>query len=229
MKLARSITQKIAWSTAIQYIGKIAQIALGIFIVKWVSNSLGPEAYGQYGRITEYVLFFSVAANLGIFGNIVRKMSDAPKDGQVFTNALILRGGLSLIFFILGIAGSLLFSPSPEFLAGMLFLMASLFFDHLTSICNAALQANYRMGRSVFSMTIARLVELGLVYLIIQNGARISLFFLAPVGASFAALALTTFFVRQSFSLNWKLKPELIKDIFWTALPFGVINILNNL
>lgn len=229
MKVARSITQKIAWSTAIQYLGKVVQIAIGIIIVKWVTNALGPEAFGQYGRITEYVLFFSVAANLGIFGNIVRKMADAPKDGRLFTNALILRGTTSLVFFLVGILAACVFSPSPAFLAGMLFFIASLFFDHLTSVCNAALQANYWMGRSVFAMTLARFVELSLVYLLAQSGAEMPLYFLAPIGSSFVALSLTLFFARRRFSFDWKPNKALMKDIFWTALPFGIINILNNL
>jgi O-antigen/teichoic acid export membrane protein len=229
MKLARSITQKVAWSTAIQYIGKVAQIAVGIIIVKWVTNALGPEAFGQYGRIVEYVLFFSVAANLGIFGNIVRKMSDAPEDGRLFTNALMLRAGLSIIFFIIGIVAAFTLSPSPVFLAGMLFFMASLFFDHLTSICNAALQANYWMGRSVFAMTLARFAELGFVYLLVQNSSAMTLYFLAPLGASIVALGLSTFFVRRKFSFDWRPDKALMKNIFLTALPFGIINIINNL
>jgi len=229
MKLAKSITQKVAWSTAVQYIAKVLQIAIGIIIVKWVTRALGPEAFGQYGRIVEYVLFFSVAANLGIFGNIVRKMADAPKDGKLFINAMALRIGLSVIFFMIGIAAALIWNNDPIFLGGTLFFMASLFFDHLTSVCNAALQANYWMGRSVTAMTLARLTELGLVYLLAQSNAAMPLFFLAPLGASALALTLTLLFTRLRFKFEWSLDRKLMMKIFWTALPFGIINILNNL
>jgi len=229
MRIARQITQKIAWSTAVQYLAKVVQIALGVVTIKWVTNALGPEAFGQYGKILEYTLFFSVAANLGIFGNVVRKMADAPKDGKLFTNALILKGGLTLIVFLIGALATLIWNPNPIFIAGMLFFMASLFFDQLTSICNAALQANYWMGRSAIAMTLARVVELGLAILLAKQSASMPLFFLAPAGASLVALGLTTFFVRRRFELKWVLDKKLIRNLFLTALPFGIINLVNNL
>lgn len=229
MKLARKITQKVAWSTAVQYLGKVIQIAIGIITVKFVTNALGAEAFGQYGKIVEYVLFFSVAANLGIFGNVVRKMADAPKDGKLFTNALFLKGGVTLIIFLIGGLATLIWKPDPLFIAGMLFFMTSLFFDQLTSICNAALQANYWMGRSTLAMTLARILELGLVMLLAKESTHMPLFFLAPLGASIAALGLTTFFTRRCFTFEWSLDKKLIRNLFLTALPFGIINLINNL
>lgn len=231
MRLAHSITQKIAWSTAVQYLGKVLQIGIGILIVKWVTQALGPDAFGQYGRIVEYVLFFSVAANVGLFGNVVRKMADAPDDSRLFKNALMLRAGITLLFFVLGAGGMLIWNPGPAFMAGMLFFMASLFFDQLAGICNAALQANYRMGRSVLSMTLARGMELGFVWILVNQteATAMPLFFLAPLGASVVAFGLTLAFVRQRFAFKGSLDSRLMKNLFWTALPFGIINIINNL
>jgi O-antigen/teichoic acid export membrane protein len=82
---------KIVWSTAVQLLGKGTQIVLGVVGLKLATNALGADEYGLYGKISEYALFFSVAANLGIFGNTVRKMSESPHDGKLFVNALVLR------------------------------------------------------------------------------------------------------------------------------------------
>lgn len=97
------INQKIAWSTFVQLIGKTIQILCGILAVKIITNALGAEAYGTYGKISEFALFFSVAGNFGIFGNTVRKMSEAKteskKDSIIFTNALILRIATGILLF----------------------------------------------------------------------------------------------------------------------------------
>ena len=100
--------RKIAFSTLVQYAGKVFQLVLATVTLKLVSNFLTQGGYGVYASISEYVLFFSMAANLGIFGNVVRMMADRPKDGGVFMNALVLRMGTALLFFVTAVAIALL-------------------------------------------------------------------------------------------------------------------------
>lgn len=57
----------------------------------------------MYAAITEYALFFSAAANLGIFANIIKKMSTDPTNGKIFINSMYLRIVSGAIFFGLGI------------------------------------------------------------------------------------------------------------------------------
>src|SRR5258708_321850 len=86
-----SLSKKIAFSTIVQYAGKIVEIGLAAATTKLISNYLTQNDYGLYGQITEYALFFSVLANLGIFANIIRRMADAPHDSKIFINGLYLR------------------------------------------------------------------------------------------------------------------------------------------
>jgi O-antigen/teichoic acid export membrane protein len=85
------LEKKIIFSTLIQYAGKAIQIILAGLTIKLISNFLSVNNYGIYAAITEYALFFSVAANLGIFAHIIRQMSVNPSDGKTFINALYLR------------------------------------------------------------------------------------------------------------------------------------------
>ncbi|MFA5788354.1 MAG: hypothetical protein WC924_00545 [Candidatus Gracilibacteria bacterium] len=222
---------KIVWSTVVQLLGKAAQIVLGTVSIKLVTNALGAEEYGLYGKISEYALFFSVAANLGIFGNTVRKMSESPRDGKLFVNALALRMVTALIFFGAGALYAWFWVPSSTFFLGMLFFMSSLFLDYLTSVCDGMLQANYKMGRATAALVAGRIANLGLIVLLIYFSVPGSapLFFLGPLTGAVVTAGLSLLFVRLQIRFVWKLDYDLMKMLFLTALPFGIINILNSL
>ena len=95
--------KEIIFSTLVQYVGRVLQIVIAAITIKLVSNFLSTNNYGIYAGITEYALFFSVAANLGIFANVIRRMSVNPTDGKTFINSLYLRVITGLMFFLFGI------------------------------------------------------------------------------------------------------------------------------
>ncbi|MEK9159377.1 MAG: oligosaccharide flippase family protein [Patescibacteria group bacterium] len=222
---------KIVWSTLVQLLGKLAQIVMGMVSIKLVTNALGADEYGLYGKISEYALFFSVAANLGIFGNTVRKMSESPRDGKLFVNALVLRMATALIFFGVGAGVAWIWIPNPVFALGMVFFMGSLFLDYITSVCDGMLQANYKMGRAVAALVLGRAANLALLLVLVKMGAPTSapIFFLGPLLGAVVTASLSFLFVRRLIRLEWKLDRDLMKMLFLTALPFGIINIINNL
>lgn len=224
----------ILWSTFIQLAGKIGQMALGILAVKLLTNALGPENYGIYGKISEFSLFFATAANLGIFGNIVRKISEDPKDGTLFANALFLRIITALLFFTTGLTYALIFIEDSLFLAGTLLFMGSLLFDYLTTICTGILQVHYHMGRATLALLSGRLLNLGLIYALTHgigflDSVSTAHFFLAPLLSAILTLALTFYFARQVLKPKWNFDKALMRELLWTSLPFGIINIINTL
>lgn len=228
--ISKQTIKNILWSTFVQYFGKALQIGLGVIAVKLLTNAIGVEQYGVYGKIMEYALFFSTAANLGIFGNVVRKMAETPKDGKLFTNALILRVTTAFIFLFSGWFYAWLFVPEKNFSIGIIIFASSLFFDYVTSVCDGMLQANYLMGRAVFALLAGRFANLAIVLALTHfSPDSTQIYFLAPLGASLLTSCLSIIFVRSKINLIWKVDKNLIKEIFLTALPFGIINIINNL
>lgn len=229
--ISHALKNKIVWSTLVQLLGKAAQIVLGTVSIKLVTNALGAEEYGVYGKISEYALFFSVVANLGIFGNTVRKMSESPGDGKLFVNALVLRMVTAGIFFTIGALYAWFWVPSSTFFLGTLFFMSSLFLDYITSVCDGMLQANYKMGRATAALVAGRAANLGLIAMLIYFGApgSASLFFLGPLTGAVLTAGLSLLFVRLHIPFVWKLDGTMMKMLLLTALPFGIINILNSL
>lgn len=233
----RVLSQKIAFSTLIQYAGKVVQIFISAAALKLVSNFLSENDYGIYAGITEYALFFSVAANLGIYANIVRKMADNPIDGKLFVNALILRVVTALGFFVLGFIYLLLIGSEGAFLAGTALFFSVLLLDFITSVCDGMLQANYKMGRATLALILGRLIALGGIFWLVRVVAMptlfgisgmVLIFGLSVLGSLLTAL-LSFYFVSQKINLHWQIDRAFLWTVFKTGLPFGIISFINSL
>lgn len=217
------LEKKIAWSTAVQYLGKILQIGLAVATIKLITNYLGTEEYGTYAKISETALFFATMGNLGIFGNTVRQLSSHHSESKVFANAIFIRIATAIPIFLI----PAIIYPK----VGIFFFVTALFFEYITSICDAAMQVHYIMGRATLALLLGRLTNLitiiALIHFNISKDAN--LFFLAPLIATFVTASLSLFFVKQKINLTWKLDPALMKTLLFSSIPFGLINIVNNL
>jgi len=160
--------KKIIFSTLIQYVGRFAQIVIAGFTIKLISNFLSENNYGIYVTITEYALFFSVVANLGIFANIIRRMSVNPSDGKTFINALYLRIITALVFFAFGVVALLVIGSNSLFVFCTMIFFGALLLDFMTSVCDGMLQANYMMGRATWALILGRLCTLLALYSMIH-------------------------------------------------------------
>lgn len=224
--------RKIAFSTFVQYAGKLLQLLLAMITVKLISRFLSETDYGVYSAIGEFTLFFSVAANLGIFGNVVKRMADAPRDRNLFVNALVLRVGSALVFFGVGLGTLIMTGGGTAFLLGSALFFGSLLFDYVTSVCDGMLQANYMMGRAMIASIAGRVVHTGVVFVLVNGylfSANYALMFLAPLIGSLVTMILTFIFSWKVLEGDFKFDKDLMVKIFWLSLPFGIINIFNNL
>ncbi len=235
------LDKKIAFSTIVQYAGKALQLLFSMINLKLISGFLAENDYGIYAAISEYSLFFSTIANLGIFGNVVRKMADAPKDGKIFFNALVLRM-VTLLFFFIGGVLFLFFSGAEKFfIYGTILYLGSLFFDNIKSICDGMLQANYMMGRATAALIAGKAVQFAGVFLLIKalgaggvlasvgTGWGIVLCFLPFLAGSFLMVLLSFIFINGHIVWSFVLDKKMMLAFLLSSLPFGIINIINNL
>lgn len=227
--------RKIAFSTLAQYAGKAIQLVLAAVTLKLISNFLTQEGYGVYASISEYALFFSTAANLGIFGNVVRLMADRPKDGSLFMNALVLRMFTALLFFGAAVAVAFFNGGDLAFTIGVVIFCGALFFDYIASVCDGMLQANYLMGRASFALIVGKLVNVCAIWFILEKfheapqQLSTGLLFGATLAGSIITALLSLYFVRKKIEWSWSFSGPMMLKIFEVSLPFGIINIVNNL
>ena len=226
---------KIAWSTIVQYSGKIIQLLIAVIITKKLTAFFPNDLYGEYAWIIEYCLFFSVAANLGLFANSIRLISDSPNDGKLFFNAVFLRILTASLFFIGAIIVSLLISNTVLFTLSCILFSISLLFDFFTMICDAYLQSNYMMGRATFALISGKLMQLFLIILTVRyyhsipSIKTITFFMLFPLAGSLVTGFFSLFFISRKLKFEFKFDKTLSIFILKTGIPFGIINILNYL
>lgn len=227
--------RKIAFSTLVQYFGKIAQLFLAALTLKMTSRFLEQGHYGVYAAIAEYALFFSVAANLGIFANVVRLMAKNSGDKKVFMNALFLRVISAVGVFGVAIAAAFFSGADGVFVLGTMIFLTALMFDFVTSVCDGLLQVYYQMGRATVALIAGRLLQFGSVFWLTQKFLTAStlevvpLFFGATLMGAFLTMLLSMWFVRKEFDFRAKIKGEFLINLIKISLPFGIINIANNL
>ena len=229
-----NIFKKISFSTFVQYAGKAVQLGISVISIKLITNFLSENAMGNYSAISEFALFISTAANLGIFGNVIRKMADEPSNGKIFGNALLLRVFTALLFFISAFIYLITTGCDRTFLMGSVVFMGALFLDYITSVCDGMLQANYMMGKATVALVVGKVVYVGLLFLLIKNvdatsDIAISFLFLPTLIGSIITAVLSVYFVSRKVPLVFKFDRAFCTQILLTSLPFGIINIVNNL
>lgn len=231
--------KEIIFSTLVQYVGRALQIVIAAMSIKLVSNFLGTNNYGIYASITEYALFFSVVANLGIFANVIRQMSISPDSGKIFINALYLRIVTGLVFFLFGIIVLIIIGNNIFFTLCVAIFFGVLLLDFMTSVCDGMLQANYMMGRATFALVLWRIIALISIYEIIQfvghsptlgeNFHGIILVLISLVIGSALTFLLSFYFVAKKIHLHWQVNWKCMWSMFRVGLPFGIINVINSL
>ncbi len=227
------ISKKITFSSLVQYAGKVVQILLSTISLKLVSGFLSQHDYGIYATITEYCLFLSAAANLGLFANIVRRMADKPRDGGIFLNALFIRLLSAITIFVIGVLYLGISGASDIILIGSLAFLSSLFLDYVTSICDAVLQVQYRMGQAMVALILGRFANVIALWYFTTHyisgvGSIFPLLVITIGGALVTALVSVVFVIRK-LDWHWHLSTKLMGQILWVSVPFGLINIINNL
>jgi O-antigen/teichoic acid export membrane protein len=221
---------KIAVSTVVQYFGKALQIVLSVVTIKLIASNLDQGDYGVYSAISEYALFFSTAANLGLFAHIVRAVSVAKTDKQVMVNALFLRLGSALLIFVAGLLYLLVAGVEERFFYGSVLFFGALLLDYLTSVCNAWLQANYRMAQATFALLFGKIASVVLTGVVLSvDGLSLAWYFLPTVVGSLLSFVITFWLVRYHLHGRWSLNWQLWRDLLVSSIPFGLISLANSI
>ncbi len=102
-----SIARKILSNTVAQLIGKIITAILGLAVVKITTNYLSVEGYGEYILVYEFLTFFGIAADLGLFTIAVQQMSKNEKNipkiiGNILALRTLLVSGVIALAIIIG-------------------------------------------------------------------------------------------------------------------------------
>ncbi len=233
-----SIARKILENTFVQFAGKIITAALSIFVLKMISGYLGTSGYGDYTTVYQYLAFFGIAADFGIFTITVKEMSkDESKIPQILGNVLGMRTVLAII--TMGLAIILVFlipSYSGTVIPiGVIIATLATLFTLLNGTVSTVLQVQLKMQYATIGLIIGKIASVSyialVIYFLYSQNEHIGFQHLiwAGVLGNFVMLIITSYYAKRYAKLVYRFDFAYWKKIFIHAMPYGVALVLNNI
>ncbi len=233
---AMSTARKILSNTFIQVSGKIVGALISVVIVKLITNFLSVGGYGQYVSIYEFLAFFGIIADLGLFTIAVREMAkDEKRINFIVGNILSLRTILASSVMLLAIGAAFLI-PQYEgtyIPIGIAIASISVFLSILHGTVSSVLQVHLKMGYPTLGLLAGKVVSLGYMFYVIffaftePSAEAFYQLLWAGVLGNIAMFGITLFYAMRYARIRFRFDFDYWKDTVWKALPYGIALILN--
>ena len=233
-----SIARKILENTFIQVLGKLITAGLSIVVLKIISGYLGTAGYGDYTTVYQFLAFFGIIADFGIYTITVKEMSrDEKKIPMILGNILGLRTLLTIFAMILAVITAFLIPSYSNTVIPLGVMIATLatFFTLLNGTISSVLQVHLKMQYTTISLVIGKIAGVlymaWIAYYVFTNDPITGFYhlILAGVIGNLVMFFITTYYVRRYTSIIYKFDFSFWKRIFKASLPFGVALVLNTI
>ena len=209
---------------------------LSIFIVKLITNYLGVEGYGRYAAIYEFLAFFGIAADLGLFTIGVREM--AKEDSQekreyVLANIITLRMILCTVVMAIAIVSAYFIPQYNDLHLGIAIASIAVFLSIIQSALASLLQLNLKMQYAALAQVAGTVVALSyMIYVAFYGFANnvgdgfYHLIFAGVVGN--VVLVFVTYLAARKYGrIRFGTDFKYIRSVFVRCLPYGLALVLN--
>ncbi len=231
-----SVARKILSNTLWQIVGKAIVALLSLGVVKMSTGYLSVEGFGEYTLIYEFLAFFGIAADLGLYTIAVKEISEnEEKTPQIIGNILTLR---TLMVALTMIAAVIVVFAIPKYAdtrvpLGVAIASITTFFTIINGTLTSVLQSRLQMHWASITQIFGKIISVGLMAYIIFWGypadSNLGFYMLVVTGiiGNFAMLLGTYYFVRKITPLEYHFDFQLWKRILVRSLPYGLALILN--
>jgi len=233
-----SIARKILENTFVQIVGKLLTGALSIVVLKIISGYLGTSGYGDYTTVYQYLAFFGIIADFGIYTITVKEMSkDESRIPVILGNVMGLRTLLSLLAMGLAIAVVFLMPNYKDTLIpiGVLIATVATILNLLNGTISSVLQVHLKMQYTTIGLVLGKIVSVvylaWVAYIAFTDnltGGFYQLLWSGVIG-NLVMFIITAYYVRRYCKITYKFDFGYWKKVFITSLPFGVALILNTI
>lgn len=233
-----SVARKILSNTFAQIIGKAIVVFLGIATLKIISNYLSVAGLGEYNTVYEFLAFFGIAADLGLFTIAVKEMSkDEEKIPKLIGNILTLRTFLVVSTMALAVITAF-FIPkysSTRIPLGVAIASITVILSILNGTISSVLQTKLQMHWAALSSIIGKIITVGfMIYVVFYgfpNDTEQGFYMLMVAGiiGNLAMLISTSFFVRKITKVRYRFDIDLWKEVLVKSLPYGLALILSTI
>ncbi len=234
-----STANKILGNTVIQVGGRAIMALTSIVILKVVSHFLSVEGYGQYTAVYEFLSFFGIAADFGLFTIGVREMSKGARSkdfvaGNIFgmrisTAALAMTLAVLTVFLLPKYQGT--YIPSGVSIASL-----AVFFAILQGTASSVLQVELKMQFATVGLVVGKLISLFWMLAVIfyfyagvPSQESFNQLMVAGLVGNFFAFVYTFYFAGRFAKLRPRFDWSYWKEIFRGAFPYGIALVFNTI
>lgn len=233
-----SIARKILLNTFSQIAGKAVIAMLGIVAIKIITTYLGKCGYGQYTAAFEFIAFFAIVADMGLFTIGIREMAkDDKKIPIIIGNILTIRTFLSILVVSIAVVTAFILPQyqGSKIPIGVALVGMAAILNILTSTVSTVLQVHLKMQYNSIASVIGKIFAVGYMAFIIfvwhpeniENGFY-HLIWAGILGNS-VMLGVTFYFSSKLTHIRYRFDKAFIKEVIMKALPYGIALVLNTL
>lgn len=218
-----SKTKGVAVNTVISTTARIIGLGLALIIIGLLTRYLKKEGYGNYTTVIAYLAVFTAIADLGLYSLFLRDISrKRAHEIEIASNIFSLRFFSLLLITPIAIAVAF-FLPYPgQVKIGIAIAGASAVLLSLQQVLMPIFQKYLKMVWVAAGEVAGRLVQLGLVYLLIKMKLSLPYFLGALVVANFTGFSIQFIRARKLVPFRLKINLEAWKNILKKALPIGI-------
>ncbi len=225
---------KVLSNATAQFLGKAITVITSLVIVKIIA-SFGREFYGNYVTAYEFLAFFGILADGGLFALAVREMSKKPQDsqhilGNIFSIRLIF---ILVVVLLAGLIGQLPSSYPPEVKTGIWITSLSMALTIVAGTLSSILQARMKIQYFSGSLASGKIILAGLIFLIAQQAHLFQNIFFAFLWAGVISnlffCGFIYFFARREIPIHLGFDFPWWKKTLKESLPYGLALILQTL
>lgn len=234
-----STAKKILGNTIVQIAGRAVMAITSVVILKSISRFLGVSGYGTYTAVYEYLAFFGIAADLGLFTIGVREMSKGIRPREfVASNIMGMRMVTAVVAMLLSV-GIVYLLPKYQGTyvpVGVAIGSIAVFLSIMHGTVSSVLQVEHKMQWSTLGLVGGKIISmfwmLAVVYYFYVGDPGEEAFnhlIWAGVGGNAFALIFTIFFALRVVKFRPSFSKEYWKEILMTAAPYGAALVLNTI
>jgi len=232
-----STAKKILSNTAIQVAGRAIMAVTSVIILKAISGFLSVEGYGMYKGVYDFLAFFGIIADLGLFTIAVREMGRGDREKTfIASNIFGMRMALAVTAMAMATVAAFMIpaysgTPIPT---GVAVASMAVFLAIMHGTVSSVLQVELKMQYATIGLVTGKLIALGwmmaVIYVFFAGDPSDTAFYqllLAGVVGNLFAFAYTFWYALKFAKLRPQFNLEYWKEVMVTSVPYGLALILN--
>jgi O-antigen/teichoic acid export membrane protein len=208
-------------NTSWLFMEKILRMIVGLFVGIWVARYLGPEQFGLFSYIQNFVGLFIVISTLGLDEIVIKEIvkDEKSRDRLIGTAFSLKLMGSFLVLIILAIAIN--FTSNSKYMNLLVFIVASatIFqsFDVIDFYFRSKVISKFTVYANIISLLLSSIIKISLI---LNDAPLIAFVWLVLFDSIILACGFIYFYLKNNFSIKlWKFDPILAKNLLENSWP----------